>query len=577
MTTASKKENQHPQSATQDADQILHLKRLLVTLKQHYEKSLQQLQIELQDEQNQRLNSQKELEKTHVQLIESQQLYEEEIESLRVQQNTLKEILKKSQEELHQLKKEANKQEENTHSHFEKDYSFLNHQLEITSLEAEQLREEVKDFQNKIRALEQELAENQYNSQKEIDQLKQTLEDQKLHDDNLETVVSENSTHRLRREIEIIKQTLLDNANETKELETRYLNTLNEKTELDHQCKQLKLQFENQSANLIAFQEKLHAVETQKHNIELHLQAKKAEWIESCQQRQELNIRIESLNAIAKEKDFIQDKYELLKEEWKQAVERLEEAIDERVRTHNDLHQLEGIAANQLTQLQEFNEQVQLLNQEKDILESEKEQLRTLLEESEARLKVAQQHLAKKVKEAALLNEKLEDTQTKLQDFNQIVENQKSQIAQLQASVDLYQRQEVRLQEQLHEALKGTEGQILKWEEKYFKMYDKWQESENRNRELKKFEEKHLQMQSLLSNLGNFMGGGYHSTNALFHAAQEIDETKTRQAHFAFEKPHEEEFFDNSKQQTEEEKFNLFGMKEPPSHLHDPRNGSSRE
>ena len=56
------------------------------------------------------------------------------------------------------------------------------------------------------------------------------------------------------------------------------------------------------------------------------------------------------------------------------------------------------------------------------------------------------------------------------------------------------------MQDQLHESLKGNESQIIKWEEKYFQMYDKWQESENRIRELNKFEEKHLQMQNLFAN-----------------------------------------------------------------------------
>ena len=40
----------------------------------------------------------------------------------------------------------------------------------------------------------------------------------------------------------------------------------------------------------------------------------------------------------------------------------------------------------------------------------------------------------------------------------------------------------------------------------HFEMYDKWQISENQVPELKKLKEKHLQMQKLLSNLGNYMG-----------------------------------------------------------------------
>jgi chromosome segregation ATPase len=362
----------------------------------------------------------------------------------------------------------------------------------------------------------------------------------------------------------MIKKTLIEGAKETKALEARYIETLNEKIELDHQCKQLHQQLEHQSSNLTAFQEQLHELEKRKKSLELSLQAKEAEWIESCQQRQELQIQIENLNVAAKEKELIQDKYEQLKDEWKQINEHLEEATEARQQMDVHLNQLEAIAANQETQLQEFAEQLQMLHQGKDTLESERDQLKILLEESEARLKVAQQHLAKKVKEAALLSEKLEEQQASLTDFTQVIENQKTQIAQLQASVDLYQRQEKRLQEQLHEALKGTESQIVKWEEKYFRMYDKWQESEKRVLELKKFEEKHLQMQNLLANLGNFMGGAFNSSShALFHAEQEIEERPA--SPFSFENSlSEEPLPDSSTFESQEEKYNLFGMPQPP-------------
>jgi hypothetical protein len=61
------------------------------------------------------------------------------------------------------------------------------------------------------------------------------------------------------------------------------------------------------------------------------------------------------------------------------------------------------------------------------------------------------------------------------------------------------------LQEQLNEVLRSFDSQIHKWEEKYFHIYEKWQESEMRNHSLKKLEEKHAQMQSMLASLGTFI------------------------------------------------------------------------
>ncbi len=574
LTYPNKEENRQAylrrEAATvsSEAGQILHLKRLLVTLKQHYEKSLHHLQTQLQAEHSQRLASQKELENGQIQWAEIQKHHEEEVHSLRNQQITLKELLKKAQDELNQLRPQSASQSDCETSRqrveqLELVIPYLRDQTAEASLETEQLREQLNEALKKVKTLEQDLTKNQQNAHWKIEHLQQLLDEQKQQEQELETVVSTTSSHHLRRELEGIKRTLVQGSQEAKALEERYVEILNEKIGLEHQCKQLQQQLEHQSSNLTSFQEQLHEIQDHKKTLEVALQAKEREENDSYQQRQELGKHIEDLNKRIKEQEFIQDKYEQLKEEWKQLSERLEEAIEMRAQTEQHLIQLETIAANQESQLQEFAQQLQILNQEKGILEAERDQIKSLLGESETRLKVAQQHLAKKVKEAALLSEKLEEQQISLTDFAQTIEYQKTQLAQLQAGQDLYQRQEKRLQEQLHEALKGTESQIVKWEEKYFRMYDKWQESENRIRELKKFEEKHLQMQSLLANLGNFMGGALNPSNVVFQAGQEIAERSVQP--FSLETPLTEQPSSvNTQTEPEAEKYDVFGMRQSP-------------
>ena len=92
---ASRQDNLLAEAASStEAGQILHLKRLLVTLKQHYEKSLHASQIQLQVEQNQRIALQKELDAVQAQMRDSQKLHEEELQALRNQQTSLRELLK---------------------------------------------------------------------------------------------------------------------------------------------------------------------------------------------------------------------------------------------------------------------------------------------------------------------------------------------------------------------------------------------------------------------------------------------------------------------------------------------------
>lgn len=577
--TYTKEENrqashQAEANPSHEASQILHLQRLLVTMKQLYEKNLHQIQTQLHAEQNQRLAIQKDLEKAQAQLGENQKCHDEEIQALRHQQETLKELLKKAQEGLNQQQEESPSKEPGEEGdrqrveHLERVIPYLRDRREEANLEVEQLRELLNEAQKKATLLENELAENRVNTQKEIEHFKQLLEENKQQGNELETVVSTTSSHYLRRELENIKRTLIQGNQETKAIEARYIEILNEKIGLEHQCKQLQLQLEHQSSNLTSFQAQIHELEDNKKVLDVTLQTKEEEWKENFRQQQELKARLEGLNELVREKELIQEKYEQLKEEWKQISERLDEAIEIRTQSDQHLNQLEEIAANQETQLQELAQQLQMIKQEKGEMENDRSQLKTLLDESEMRLKVAQQHLAKKVKEGALLGEKLDEQHSNLTEFAQTIEQQKNQIAQLQASVDLYQRQEKRLQEQLHEALKGTESQIIKWEEKYFRMYDKWQESENRIRELKKFEEKHLQMQSLLANLGNFMGGAFNPTNPMFHPGQEIAERPIARP-FSFDTPlTENPSQEPSKPPSQEEKYDLFGLQQPPEKYH---------
>ena len=558
-----------------EASQVLELKRLLVSMKQHYEKSLQQAQIQLQAEQDQRIAAQKELEEAKIQSAESLSVYEEELQSLRDQQILLKELLKKACDDLeserNSLAPSVRASNPENIEEGQKKASFaspLTQTREKAEAEAEiaRLIEKVNEEQKRSTALELRLFENEQNARLEIGNLQRLLEDQKQIGNEIETVVSSTSSHQLRRELETIKYALTQGTQEAKALESRYIETLNEKISLEHQCKQLQLQLESQSSNLISFQENLHIAEENKKRQEIALQEKEAEWIESCKKQQEIEADIERLKSQVKQKELIEDKYEHLKEEWTKLNERLEEEIDLRLQSDQHLNQLEAIAANQETQLQEFALQLQAHQIEKATLEAERDHLKNALEEGDMRLKVAQQHLAKKVKEAAILSEKQQEVQANASEFAKTIELQKTQLAQLQASVDLYQRQEKRLQDQLHDALKGTDNQIAKWEEKYFRMYDKLQEAENQNRELKKFEEKHHQIQSLLANLGNFIGqgGSYPPPRAPFPMGEEIIARPPAPSP-STEIPLEKDLSlqEMPKKDSIEEKYNLFGLSQP--------------
>lgn len=395
MPSFSKENNPHPSlqaenNRSSETEQIVQLKRLLVTLKQHYEAQIHQLQCHLQKEKNQKEALQREEENCRLELINNRKFHEEELQALREQQISLRDLFKKSQEELQKSKEAA------------------------------------------LIPIHPEVASN-------------------------------------------------------------------------------------------------------------------------CQQIEEL----ENLSPLVQEKEHLQEKYEQLKEEWLDLSNRLEEALEWRTETERHLQAFYQKREEEEKKLQDELELLERICQEKEYLKEEKEKMSLLLEENETRLKIAQQHLAKKVKETALLNQKIEEQQVHVTELFQLTESQKLQLLQLQSSLDLYQKQEKRLQEQLHEALKGTESHVMKWEEKYFQIYDKWQESEARVRELKKFEEKHYQMQSLLVNLGSFMGTSLSSpAPSFFSSSQDSAERRP----LALDASLNEIPLPSSEERIEE-KYDLFGMR----------------
>lgn len=457
-------------SSNYDTGDVLQLKRLLVSLKNQYEKNLQALNSRLQEAIVEKQTLQNEFE-------DLRKIHEEELQALKLQQMALRDHVKKSQEEVKQLREAVNdpsdqhqlEAQQQKIEQLERVLPYLRERTEEAHLETEQLREELEEAYKKINALQADL--------------------------------SINPTH-------------------------------GEQTQNpDLARKQLELQL------------------LEKNNLITKMQKQAAK----------LEEKLVNLNNVNEEKNDLHERYEQLREESSQLSERLESALDMRVRAEQQLDHLVQLTKEQESTLIEQNNQLADLKREKDYLQNEIQQLRVLLEENEGRLKMAQQHLAKKVKEAALLTEKLEEQHITLTEQQQRLEIAKGQLSQMQTNVDIYQKQEKKLQEQLHDALKSTESQVAKWEEKYFKMYDKWQESEANIRELKKFEDKYQQMQSLLSNLGSFMGSSFTSS-PFFHNAVESEKTPVRPLPVEMPpEPIESPKADN----TAEERYDVFGMKLP--------------
>ncbi len=188
------------------------------------------------------------------------------------------------------------------------------------------------------------------------------------------------------------------------------------------------------------------------------------------------------------------------------------EELDKVIFSLNErIQESEGLASELHALRQKFHEAEQLKATheaailDKDQINKELQELKAALEERDARIKIAQQHLAKKVKETNQLLDKVEEQKLRISDLQSNLETHKHKISEMQHTLDMQIQQEKRIEENLLDSLKTAEIQARRWEEKYFLMSDKWQQSEAYGRDLKGLEEKFNQVQAVLASLGNIM------------------------------------------------------------------------
>ena len=495
-----------------ESEQILYFKRLLVTLKAQFEEKLQVISLQLQEETAKNFSLNQELESVYQKTNNLSGNHEEELQSLKAQLLSLRDLVKTLREE-------------GVSSNGPQDL-WAN---EGKSLANKSLIEEVEKKNNQITILESILEEERFSHQQELEKLNQKLSFYKAQEDQHEIISSQTSSYQLRQELDYIKHTLKQEAQEAKTLEVRYADLFNDKMNLEYQLKKTNEDVTKYYETQEILSKNLEEATNLNHSLNLAIQEKEERIVNDIQIQTALSVQLKVLEERSLMISPLQEKYEQLKDEYLQNHKQLEDMLELYTHSEHQLKILQEITNKQALELDDKRLELESLFQERQNLLADIEHLHLLLEDSESNLKTAQQHLAKKVKESTLLVQQLEDQQAALNGYEQITESSQLQIQTLQMNLEEIQKQEKKLQEQLHEALKSTETQVAKWEKKYFEMYEKLQLSEAQIRDLKLLEEKHAHMQKLLSNLGNYMGPGSATnpnTQSIPHAFEQKSETE---------------------------------------------------
>lgn len=163
-----------------------------------------------------------------------------------------------------------------------------------------------------------------------------------------------------------------------------------------------------------------------------------------------------------------------------------------------------------------------------DSLDNELALERHMRRDMDEELNRAQHHLAKKVKETALLEQNHEETKQSWMEAQKTLTENKMKINELQTSIELHRQQEIRLQNQLQEASKAAETQIARADEKYQLLSQKFQQAEKRIKELEKIEEKQGRLQSIISEISQL----YPSTTPSFCETPHSSIKEENEKHF---------------------------------------------
>ena len=382
------------------------------------------------------------------------------------------------------LQQECSEEKERS-KQLERVIQFLRERLEGAQLETRQVKEDYQialqslvQKEEEFQVLEQRLNENEMRVQEEI---------QAKQDASEEVVALESQFTHLKTHIEALEQSQhsIQAEHEQAQSEITRLQALNDLTDQTWQKRQ-------QEWTVLAGE-----VDSLKRALMLAIRNSE-EW------------EMKYLHTV-NEKVMIQGKSHQLQQHSEKLFEeiRLLRAQQQNLIAHQ---QTEESIENLREQLEVQQEQIIQLTQSAQEQESENRRLEEALseayqaqQEAENQLQNAHQHLAKKVKETSGLIEQIEGQNEKINELQNQLSTVQAKMTALQGNLEFQMQHEQRLQEQFKTTLMTTEGQIGKWERKYFEMHEKWQETERDCRELKAIKEHYKQLQVVLKPLAAIM------------------------------------------------------------------------
>ncbi len=520
MTPLQEENGTGPQAEKDPEEDILALTQQLTVLKNRYailEKKGLLLSRQLEEAKAQTDRDRSKIEKLAGVIFEK----DHRIDDLQQLETSLKRIMEAKQElerslenrfnECRALKEdkehlEAEARDRSLHvEQLERVIQFLRERQQEAQLELAQLRDEFQGSQESLQHLQGQLLSSQMQFNQADESLKHTekekaeaLEDLSLLHVQMDKLKSLIEKHQIENQVEKSRFAALEMANGSKSKENR----------------ELKQQLQDKIACLASFEKEILLIKQTLVRALREAKEIEAQYRETVQEKilavskihhfqQQIEKYRETENAGKMELHKAKDRiihFEALQKELEARMRQQATASTQEVETlKNSLLEKE----NHVTALQfQLNQKIEEIHLFKNNLSHHQQKQ----QETESELRAAHQHLAKKVKEMAVLEEKFQSQQRHIEEQEKIHMQDQIKLAEFQTALELQKQQQARQESQFQERLKASDALQSKWEEKYLSLHENCQKTEIKLKELEKTEERYKHLQGLVSNLGTVIG-----------------------------------------------------------------------
>jgi chromosome segregation ATPase len=347
-----------------------------------------------------------------------------------------------------------------------------------SKLETEQLQQELQAQQqiNDQRSRKQAELENQINLLKH----QHSLEGEKhVFEDKCQILQG------LEDDVAALKQSLVRSLREAKELEHHYYESVREKSDIF--CKNDQLQ---------------KVIDKQRQEIERLKDAKLKLDRDLEEKNKAFGQAIHDLEQNQSEKLQNEQQIARLKNEIAKILSERDDHRSIREKSENAHQKCEKATHAKEIKIKELQDRLNRVEEERKGYREELKAYQNALEERSAQFSEAQVHLAKKVREVALLEVKIEEQQEQILEVQTTKANGETELTELKEQL----QKAISENEQLLKKSTSFETEKLRYEERYSKLESQYQTANQRIKALEILQEKHLQLQSIVSNFGNVLG-----------------------------------------------------------------------